>query len=179
MVAFGLAAGMACGTSSKPTVPDRIGVPDTASTSVGNKVGDRIIPFTVRLIDGSTVTSDELLSQGQPVFVFFFKPGCSVCFAEARQLKGIYPPYANKIVFLALNYAPTLELDHDKRVWDQENWPWLIGEPMGTMPRDYWVIASATKIAIDSHGVIIYRAGFGEGSGDEFRKVFDRLVASG
>lgn len=40
---------------------------------VSNQVGDRIIPFTLRLADGGTVTSGELLSQDRATFLLFFK----------------------------------------------------------------------------------------------------------
>ena len=94
-------------------------------------------------------------------------------------MKHIYPDYADRVTFLALSYAPTLDLGHGGEVWEQENWPWLIGEPLGTMARDYRIVISSTKIAFDSRGVIIYRAGFGEGDDEEFRQVFNKLVASG
>ena len=173
LLTLALALALGCGRSSAPQAASG------SLPSVGSQVGDLILPFTVRLLDGSTVRSDELLSQGQPTFIFFFKPGCAVCFAEARLLQGIYPDYGDRVTFLALSYAANLELGHDERVWKQENWPWLIGEPMGTMARDYRITISSTKIAFDSRGVIIYRAGFGEGGDDKFRQVFKQLVASG
>ena len=62
---------------------------------------------------------------------------------------------------------------------NRENWPWRIGEPLGDMARDYRITISSTKIAFDSRGVIIYRAGFGESGEEKFRQVFKQLVASG
>ncbi len=44
-----------------------------ALPSVGNQVGERIPPFTLRLVDGSTVTSADLLSQNRPTFLLFYK----------------------------------------------------------------------------------------------------------
>ena len=179
LLALVLALAVACAGSSAPGAESQQQAAIGSLPSVGSQVGDLILPFTVRLLDGSTVRSDELLSQGQPTFIFFFKPGCAVCFAEARLLQGIYPDYGDRVTFLALSYAANLELGHGERVWKQENWPWLIGEPMGTMARDYRITISSTKIAFDSRGVIIYRAGFGEGGDDKFRQVFKQLVASG
>ncbi len=179
LLTLALAFALGCGGSSAPAAKSQQQAASGSLPSVGSQVGDLILPFTVRLLDGSTVRSDELLSQGQPTFIFFFKPGCAVCFAEARLLKGIYPDYGDRVTFLAVSYAANLELGHDERVWKRENWPWLIGEPMGTMARDYRITISSTKIAFDSRGVIIYRAGFGEGGDDKFRQVFKQLVASG
>jgi len=46
------------------------------------------------------------------------------------------------------------------------------------MVRDYRIVISSTKLAFDSRGVITYRAGFGEGTDDDFRRVFQNLAAS-
>ena len=179
VLAVALVLALGCSAGSQPAAgnPPQGGI--ASSPSVGHRVGDRILPFTVRLADGRTVRSDDLLSEAKPTFLFFFKPGCSVCFAESRRLKDIYPEYADRVNFLALSYSPLLEVDHDQGVWQEEKWPWLTGEPMGTMARDYRVVLSSTKIAFDSRGVIIYRAGFGESDDEEFRRVFAKLAASG
>ena len=47
------------------------------------------------------------------------------------------------------------------------------------MVRDYRIVIPSVKTSFDSRGVITYRAGFGEGSDDDFRKVLQNLVASG
>jgi peroxiredoxin len=43
------------------------------SYTVGNDVGQRIPDFAIALVDGSTVTSEELLARRQPTFLFFFE----------------------------------------------------------------------------------------------------------
>lgn len=55
---------------------------------------------------------------------------------------------------------------------------WPVAHPVGTMLRDYRIIIQGTKIAFDSRGVIIYRAGFGDGAKEDFRRVFQKLAAS-
>ena len=66
---------LGCGTSSEPAAasPPALGVDSLAP--VGNQVGDRITPFTLRLSDGSTVTSSAMLDENQPTMLFFFKRG--------------------------------------------------------------------------------------------------------
>ena len=39
---------------------------------IGNKVGNHLPEFDLRLVDGSTVNSAELVSTDKPVFYFFF-----------------------------------------------------------------------------------------------------------
>jgi len=43
------------------------------SHTIGNNVGERIPDFSITLIDGSTVTSSDLLAERQPTFLFFFE----------------------------------------------------------------------------------------------------------
>ena len=75
LVAVGLAAGLGCGASSAPSEAANESVAAAPLTSVGIRVGDRITPFTLRLVDGSTLTSSDLLSRNRPTFLFFFKKG--------------------------------------------------------------------------------------------------------
>ncbi len=56
-------------TSSEPAVA----LITDSLPPVGNQVGDSIIPFTLRLSDGSTVTSGDLLNENRPTLIFFFK----------------------------------------------------------------------------------------------------------
>ena len=75
LAAVGLAAGLGCGTSSAPAETGSSVVASAPSVSVGSQVGDRITPFTLRLVDGSTLTSGDLLSRNRPTLLFFFKKG--------------------------------------------------------------------------------------------------------
>lgn len=73
-LALSLASGLGCGASS---TEEKSSVRDPASPSsisAGYKEGNQIIPFSVLLRDGSLLTSDQLLKQGQPIFMLFFKP---------------------------------------------------------------------------------------------------------
>lgn len=39
---------------------------------VGAEVGDRIPHFTLGLVDGVTISSEQLMDDGRPTFLFFF-----------------------------------------------------------------------------------------------------------
>ena len=75
IAAIGLAAGLGCGASSAPAETGSNVVASAPSVSAGNQVGDRIIPFTLRLADGTTLTSGDLVSRNRPTMLFFFKKG--------------------------------------------------------------------------------------------------------
>ncbi len=66
---------LGCGTSSEPAAAPPPALAVDSLAPVGNQVGDRITPFTLRLSDGSTVTSSAMLDKNQPTMLFFFKRG--------------------------------------------------------------------------------------------------------
>jgi len=72
---MGLTLVLGCGTSSAPLEAVNESKAAAPLTSVGIQVGDRITPFTLRLVDGTTLTSGDLLSRNRPTFLFFFKKG--------------------------------------------------------------------------------------------------------
>ena len=43
-----------------------------AAADIGNQVGYQVPDFTLTLVDGSSVTSAELVSSGRPTFLFFW-----------------------------------------------------------------------------------------------------------
>ena len=89
MFAAILIATAACGTDGSvaapdPTVPaaktqsdvlaDNSGQEQTLE--VGRDVGERVLDFSISLEDGTVRTSEELLSAGRPVFIYFMATWC-------------------------------------------------------------------------------------------------------
>ena len=72
---IGLLFALGCGGSSEPSVPVGEVVAPAPLTSVGYQVGDRITPFTLRLVDGTNITSSDSVRQNRPTLLFFFKKG--------------------------------------------------------------------------------------------------------
>ena len=92
----GLLFMLACGTSeapAEPTAKSYGNVPEAkqaegvasselavvgaesipVSSNIGNNIGERIPDFAITLIDSSTITSADLLTERQPTFLFFFE----------------------------------------------------------------------------------------------------------
>ena len=74
-LALWLVTALGCGASSAPSEIVKEVVVSAPLTSVGSQVGNRITPFTLRMVDGSTLTSGDLLSRNRPTLLFFFKKG--------------------------------------------------------------------------------------------------------
>ncbi len=87
-----LGISLACGASTSSS-PGRDTSPDIASNGqaavsiltstpaprslstnikVGNRVGNRVLDFSMRLTDGSTVSAASLVSTKKPAFLYFF-----------------------------------------------------------------------------------------------------------
>ncbi len=86
-------------------------------------------------------------------------------------MKTVYPEFDQDVKFYAVGISESLEvLD---RYAQNNGYPW----PVAVSPNtgDLGVTQQSYKIAIDERGVQIYRASFGSGTDDEWRKVFTQL----
>ncbi len=64
-----LAGGIFYSGSRSPGEPE---LSPSTGLEIGSKVGNHLPEFDLRLVDGSTVNSAELVSTGKPTFYFFF-----------------------------------------------------------------------------------------------------------
>ena len=64
-LALVLVFALGCSASDEPA--------PSAAPATGNQVGDQIHPFTLRLADGSILTSAQILERKNPTFMLFHK----------------------------------------------------------------------------------------------------------
>ena len=95
-----------------------------------------------------------------------------------RWLKAIHPDYADKVAVYLVSYDTFQDVVKEEEHLREQGVTLPVAFPLGTMLRDYRIVITSTKIAFDSRGVIIHRAGFGEGGEEDFRMVFQKLAAS-
>ena len=96
-----------------------------------------------------------------------------------RQLKSIYPDYADRVNFYAVAVSSSFDnLDRleSNRAKNGYPWPVAIAVNEGQALADLNVAYQSTKIAFNSQGVITYRDGFGGGSADTWRQTFSELA---
>ena len=95
-----------------------------------------------------------------------------------QRLKGVYPQYADKVDFYAVGVFPT----HDVEVFEEfrvkRGYPWPVAVPQGDLLPDLNVTIQSTKIAFDSEGLVVHRAGMGKGSPEIWHRVFTELSTS-
>ena len=95
-----------------------------------------------------------------------------------RQLKDIYPEFAEQVTFYAVGQDPTETLDDLERTRRERGYPWPIAEPVDKMLIDLRVLQESTKIAFDSRGIIVYRK-LGGGDMDSMPGIFRKLAVAG
>ncbi len=134
--------------------------------------------YDLRLVDGSTVTSESLLGENKPVFLFFMAAWCPTCRTELRRLKGVWPEFADQVDFYAVGVDPTETMDRLDSYRESQGYPWPVALPSPRMLSDFRVLQQSTKVAIDSDGIITYRDGYGRGNEATWREVFIELAGS-
>ncbi len=95
-----------------------------------------------------------------------------------RSLKSVYPEFANEVDFYAVNVDPTDKLESLIKFAEREGYEWQVAQPDASMLADFGITYQSTKVAIGGDGIITYRAGFGRGDADEWRRVMAELAAS-
>ena len=93
-------------------------------------------------------------------------------------MKGVYPEFADRVEFYAIGQDPTESLAKMESYRIQQGYPWPVAETDPKTLRKLGVLQTSTKLAVDSRGVINYRAGHGGGDPKEWRQVFNRLSRS-
>ena len=92
-------------------------------------------------------------------------------------MRDVYPEFSDQVDFYAIGQSPIeylALLQSDRQI---ENYPWPVAEIDFNVLKDLRVLRQSTKIVLDHHGVITYRAGYGSGGPSVWREVFLALVA--
>ena len=149
-----------------------------AEPKVGTGVGDLAPDFTVTTVDGEIASLGDFVESGTPVVVYFFASWCTTCRADMRTLKTVYPDYQDDVAFLAVDVDPSEDAELISRYREEQGYPWPMALYDPYIVGEYKITTQASKIVIDSDGVIVFRRGFGTLKEDQWRDALD-LVLSG
>lgn len=92
-------------------------------------------------------------------------------------MKEIYPQYSEDVDFYAIGVHPNVVEDMEtlESYRAERDQPWLVATAPSTVMAELGVTIQSTKIAFDSEGTIVYREGMGQGSDEEWHRVFTEL----
>ena len=93
-------------------------------------------------------------------------------------MQDLYPEYAQQVDFYAISTfnKGAESLENLEKYRERQGHPWPVATTTRQALADLNVTIQSTKIAVDSRGVITYRAGFGQGDPQTWRQVFDDLA---
>ena len=74
---------------------------ETKDSGVGYGEGDRMVDFTVPLIDGGEFTLSDNL--GKAVFINLYATWCPPCVGEMPDIQELYDTYADDVVFVVID----------------------------------------------------------------------------
>ena len=93
-----------------------------------------------------------------------------------RGLSTVYPAFEDQVNLYAVAFNESLETLSASQ--DRTGHPGEVATPDGSMISDFKVTSQSTKVAIDGNGVIVYRAGIGQGDTNEWHGVLTELAAA-
>ena len=155
---------ISCNTDTTITIAHNSATPQNVAPS-----------FSLKLTNGDTFNYLNTSEVTPPLFLFFFSPYCGTCRTELNELKALQPLYENDITFIAIDIDTGADLEELRVFANDQGYPWQIGISSRKLLREFRILTQSTKVAIDRHGVIIYRGGFAEGNIDEWTSIFKTL----
>ena len=93
-----------------------------------------------------------------------------------RGISTVYPAFEDSVDFYAVGFNESLDVLSEAQ--SRSDHPGEVATPSDTMIGDFNVTRQSTKVAIDANGVIVYRAGIGQGDPSEWERVFKELTAA-
>lgn len=146
--------------------------------AAGIRQGDLAPRFTVKTLDGKTLSSDAL--KGNVVLLDFWATWCSPCVQAIPALEEIRKKNAGKPFVLV-----GVSADHERKTLEQFlkkrgiPGPQVWNGVQGDLNRMFRVSSFPTYIILDAEGRIVYRkAGWGSTSGRALDNAVDRALAN-
>jgi thiol-disulfide isomerase/thioredoxin len=161
------------GTSHSQGIQGQVVAGNTGK--VGITLGNLAPDFTVNTIDGKTVSLSRLTSE-KPTVLYFFATWCPNCAKDFATLKKVYPQYADKVNFLAV------DMDLKESEYQIAGYKQKLSIPgiefaagKKDILADYNVIYTTTKYFVGKDGTILNK---GVGGIDEntWHKVFQSMA---
>lgn len=149
-----------------------------AQTNNGINKGQIPPDFTITTIDNRQLNLREFKNDNKPILLYFFASWCPYCSQDFDTVKGIYPKYADKVAFLAIDLdinedAGLIRKYRDKKSLERVNF----AEGNQKVLSDYAIKYTTTKYAIGRSGTIVYK-GSGVFTKEQWEVLLDGLANS-
>lgn len=133
---------------------------------VGINKGNLPPDFTITTVDGKQLNLRQFKSENKPILLYFWASWCPYCSRDFDVVKNIYPKYADKVTFLAIDLDPNEKADLINNYKNRKNLQGIdFAEADVNILSDYGITRTTTKYAIGKDGLILYKGSgvFNEG----------------
>ncbi len=149
----------------------------TALIPEGNTKGFTAPDFTIKTIDGKTVSLQQLVSE-KPTLLYFWATWCPYCKRDLAAASKVYPDYKDKVNFLAIDLDPKESIAAIAAYKRNGGHDFIDFAPADVkVLQDYGITSTTTKFAIDRNRIILWR-GSGEVDEKTWRVILDGLASS-
>ena len=95
-----------------------------------------------------------------------------------QRLKEVYPGYADRVAFLAVDVDPSESAEKIRSYKESEGFSWSMAPADGNMLQSYNITRQASKVAFNSNGIIQVRSTYGSDTEEGWRELLDSLEGS-
>ena len=144
--------------------------------SIGIERGQLAPDFVVTTIEGNQVRLSQFREENRPVLLYFWATWCPFCRRDFGIVKNVYPKYADKVTFLAID----LDISENAKIIQQyknamglEGIDFALGN--GKVLSDYQITHTTTKYAVGRNRIILYK-GSGVFNEQQWEVLFNALA---
>jgi len=142
---------------------------------VGTNKGDRAPDFSITTIDGKSLSLSGLTND-KPTVLYFYATWCPNCARDLAAVKDVYPEFADKVNFLAIDIDPK---ESESKIAEYQQRMNLPGIDFAASDRNvlasYNVVYTTTKYFIGKDGIILNK-GVGGIDANTWRQIFQSLA---
>lgn len=146
--------------------------------SVGIERGQLAPDFVATTIDGKQVKLSQFREENKPVLLYFWATWCPFCRRDLSIVRSVYPKYADKVTFLAIDLDTSETASYIQQYKDTmglEGIDFALGN--GRVLSDYQITHTTTKYAVGRDGKILYK-GSGVFNEQQWEVLFNVLINS-
>ncbi len=162
---------------TSPSLTDAQALGNEQSASTGISKGQTPPDFIIKTIDGKEIRLSEFKGN-KPVLLYFWASWCPYCKQDLGIAKDIFPNYADKAAFIAIDLDLNENADLIRKYKEKMGLRNIeFAEGNKRILSDYSIIYTTTKYAIGKNGEIIYK-GSGVFTKEQWEVLLNGLATS-
>lgn len=123
----------------------------------GTNVGQIPPPFIMEKLDGTLITSADLIAVGRPFVIYYFSTWCPLSRSELRELAPIINEYVGQIDFYVVSFEERINMLAS--YIQQNNYKNVI---IAGHVDDLMAETQSSMVVLNAHGVITFRKEYGD-----------------